>query len=89
MENQIPMLLKKSPQLCNDQPVVQIMKEAHTPPVCPLRNQSADSDEHLRGRGQAKTQGMELVDTTLKTRPNIRPRFHMDSNLEVCVFEVY
>ena len=81
LENQIPMLQKKSPRLRNDQPIAQIKKEVHTPPACPLRNQSKDSGEHLWGRGQTETQGTELVDTSLETKPKIQPRFRVLTDL--------
>ena len=78
LENQIPMLKQKDPRLHNDQPIVQVTKEAHALPVRPLWNQSKNCSEHLRGSGQTETQGTELVDTSLETKPKIRPRSWMD-----------
>ena len=47
LEKKVPMVKKKLPQLRNHQPVVQVTEEMQAPPMCPLRNQSDDSGEHL------------------------------------------
>ena len=83
------MLQQKDPQLRNDQPIIQVTKKVHASPEFPLRNQSEDSGEHLRGSGQTETRGTELIDTSLETKPRKWLRFRMDRNLEVLDFEVY
>ena len=79
------MLQQKGPRLRNNQPLVEVTKKAHAPLVRSFQNLSDDSDEHLQHCGQTKTQGMELVGTSLETKPKIQPRFRIEKNPEVHV----
>ena len=82
-------MLQRGLLLRNDQPIVQITKEVHTPQVCPIRNHSKGSDKYLWSRGQAEAQSTKLVEMPLETKPEVRPRVQMNGNLEVGIFEVY
>ena len=83
------MVKKEVPRLRNHQPVIQVTKKAHAPPMQPLRNRSEDSGEDLWSCGQTKAQHLELVDTTLEAKASIQARLLMDWDLEISILEIY
>ena len=49
---------------------------------------SHDPGEYWRGRGEARAEGLELIDLTIRNKPEVTTAVGMDRNLQIRILEI-